>query len=69
MGTPSPLTKSISSERIVISISCPTFSNVPLPFLYDPLTTAWLNERIDAICANVRQSILSQAEVAEPGRS
>lgn len=41
--------------------------DAPSPFLYDPVERdrAWLNERIDAICANVRQSILNQAKALE----
>lgn len=69
VGTPVAIDEVQSgSERIVISMKLPyIFPNVPLPFLYDPVeqNRAWLNERIDAICANVRQSILSQAEVLE----
>ena len=43
------------------------YPNLPLPFLYDPIEQdrKWLNERIDAICADIRKSILQQAEEYE----
>jgi len=43
------------------------FPSVPLPFTYDPLThdRRWLRDRIDAICADIRSSILAQAEALE----
>ena len=41
--------------------------NVPLPFLYDPLAhdRRWLREQVDAICRDIRESILAQAENLE----
>ncbi len=56
------------SERVVVSMKLPwIFPNAPVPFMYDPTeqSRAWLNERIDAICENIRQSILNQAEALE----
>ena len=43
------------------------YPNVPLPLVYDPIERGrkWLNEQIDAICAEVRASILQQAEEFE----
>lgn len=43
------------------------FPNVPLPFTYDPISKPRekLNERIEAICREIRESILAQAEAYE----
>ena len=43
------------------------FPSHPLPFLYDPLAhdRRWLEEAIEAICKEIRASILAQAQVYE----
>lgn len=40
------------------------FPNIPLPFVYDPVECSQeqLQERIETICQEIRQSILAQAE-------
>jgi hypothetical protein len=43
------------------------FPSCPIPFLYDPLSQGreWLEKTIEAICQQVRESILAQARVYE----
>jgi hypothetical protein len=43
------------------------FPNLPLPFVWDPVERSrdWLLERVEAICREVRDSILAQAAVYE----
>lgn len=56
------------NDRIPVVMKLPyIYPNAPVRFMYDPIeqSRAWLNQRIDAICDNVRQSILSQAAVFE----
>jgi hypothetical protein len=58
----------VNGERIVIGWHVPVIvPNVPVPFRYDPTeqSRAWLNQRIDAICDSVRQSIYNQADALE----
>lgn len=43
------------------------FPSHPLPFLYDPLAhdRGWLEQQIEAICRDIRESILGQARLYE----
>jgi len=52
-----------TSEVTVVEHQPWVVSNCPIPFLYDPLehNRQWLAQRIDAICQDIRASIIAQA--------